>query len=91
MASRDLSKAEIEGFGFLVGWFEEWRVRAGLPPGRQAAEHFWREAVKSKERENWQLEQWAVALGWYLRWMEFFFIWKVISLKFEPKDGVADD
>ncbi len=45
MASRDLSKAEIEGFGFLVGWFEEWRVRAGLPPGRQAAERFWREAV----------------------------------------------
>jgi hypothetical protein len=70
MASRDLSKAEIEGFGFLLGWFEEWRLRVGLAPGRSAAERFWKEVVGGKARQEWQLDQWAAALGGYLRWLQ---------------------
>jgi hypothetical protein len=62
-ASRDLSRNEVQAFGFAVGWFEDWRVRMKLPPGRESAREFWKVAVQSKPRQDWQLSQWAVGSG----------------------------
>ncbi len=69
-ASRDLNRNEISYIGFVVAWFEDWRVRQKLPPGRDSALEFWKKAVKSKAREDWQLNQWAEGIRWYLRWLE---------------------
>lgn len=69
-ASRDLSRNDILAFGFVVSWFEDWRVRMDLPPGRESARAFWKDAVKSKERQDWQLRQWEEGMRWYLRWYE---------------------
>jgi len=69
-AARDLDKGEILSFAFLIGWMEEWRLRRGLVPGREASVVFWREQVLVKPREEWQLTQWAEAVRWYLRWLE---------------------
>jgi integron integrase len=69
-ASRNLSRNEVQAFGFVVGWFEDWRVRMNLPPGGESAREFWREAVKSKPRQDWQLSQWAEGMRWYLKWFE---------------------
>ena len=41
-----------------------------LPPGGESAREFWREAVKSKPRQDWQLSQWAEGMRWYLKWFE---------------------
>lgn len=68
-ASRDLTKREKEYHGFLIGWLDGWRVRHGLPAGRETAKRFWREQVQGKERKDWQLEQWAEAARWYVRWV----------------------
>ena len=70
-ASRDVSGREKAGFELVLGWFEKWRVAKGVEAGRPAAECFWRECVRSKERAAWQLEQWAEAFRWYLRWVEW--------------------
>ncbi len=70
-ASRDLSRNEIQAFGFVVGWFEEWRLREELPPGLESARAFWKDAVKAKPREAWQLAQWEQGMRWYLRWYGF--------------------
>lgn len=70
-ASRDLNEREKGGYGLVLEWFEQWRLRCELVPGRDAAERFWREQVKSKAREDWQLQQWAEAMRWYLRWLSF--------------------
>lgn len=67
-ASRDLSKDEKLGFGLLCGWFENWRLRSGKSPGRESAREFWRDQVLAKPRENWQLDQWAQGMRWYLGW-----------------------
>jgi integron integrase len=67
-ASRDLSRNEVQAFGFVVGWFEDWRVRMKLPPGRESAREFWKVAVQSKPRQDWQLSQWAEGMRWYLKW-----------------------
>ena len=69
-ASRDLSLREIEAYGYVLGWLEDWRVKADLPPGRDAARRWWCEVAKSKERPEWQLRQWAEAIRWYLGWLE---------------------
>jgi len=53
----------VQAFGFVVGWFEDWRVRMDLPPGVESAREFWRVAVKSKPRQDWQLTQRAEGLG----------------------------
>ena len=66
---RNLSPQEKQGFGFVVAWFEEWRVRENLPPGRQAARSFWKSQVTSKPRESWQLDQWGDGIRWYLAWL----------------------
>ena len=71
-ASRNLSRNEVQAFGFVVGWFEDWRVRMNLPPGGESARGFWREAVKSKPRQDWQLSQWAEGMRWYLKWFDIF-------------------
>jgi len=31
---------------------------------------FWKEPVAVKPRKAWQLDRWAEAMGWYLRWLE---------------------
>ena len=69
-ASRDLTRNEIQAFGFVVAWFEEWRLRNVLPPGRESARGFWRDAVKAVPRQDWQLTQWEQGMRWYLRWYE---------------------
>lgn len=68
-ASRDLRRHERDQFAFLISWFESWRMSRDLRPGREAATRFWREAVRSKARETWQLTQWAEAMRWYLDWL----------------------
>ena len=65
-ASRNLSRNEVQAFGFVVGWFEDWRVRMNLPPGGESAREFWRVAVKSQPRQDWQMSQWAEGMRWYL-------------------------
>ena len=66
-SSRDLSSRQKHGFFMLLGWFENFRLRHGLPAGREAAMTFWRDQiVGEKEREHWQLEQWTESLSWYL-------------------------
>lgn len=57
-------------FGMLLGWFERFRVNLGLPAGREACARFWKESVLAKPREQWQTEQWTMAIRWYLRWVE---------------------
>jgi len=54
----------------LLGWLEKFAVGCGLSPGREACERFWKEQIRSKPREKWQLEQWGAAMRWYLRWLE---------------------
>jgi integrase len=62
-----------EGAGFLVllEWFENFRLRHELPAGRDAAKAFWKSEVirVDREREKWQLAQWADAIQWYLNWL----------------------
>ena len=69
--SRDLSELEKQHFGFVLAWFETWRIKQGLDPCREAAVRFWREQVKVKERKEWQLQRWAEAMRWYERWLKF--------------------
>lgn len=54
----------------LLGWLDKFVCSNGLQPGRAACERFWRESVKVRVREKWQMEQWGAALRWYLRWLE---------------------
>ena len=68
--SRDLTRREIDAYGYVLGWIEDWRVRKDLPAGRDAARAWWREVAKAKERPEWQLRQWEEAIRWYLSWLE---------------------
>ncbi len=70
-ASRDLSESEKQHFGFVLAWFETWRLKQGRDPSREAAIRFWREQVKAKERKEWQLVRWAEAMRWYEQWLKF--------------------
>ncbi len=63
-ASRNLTDLEKQNYGFVLAWFESWRLRLGLDQGRETAVRFWREQVKGKERKDWQLERWAEAMRW---------------------------
>jgi integron integrase len=69
-ASRDVNDRERAAFEMLLGWLEQFRVNLGLPAGREACARFWKESVLAKPREPWQTEQWAMAIRWYLRWVE---------------------
>ena len=70
-ASRDVGKRDRAGFAMVLGWFEEWRVNAGLPPSMGTARRFWAERVRAKERQDWQLDQWAQAFRWYGEWLRW--------------------
>ena len=69
MASRDLSDREKQGYGFLLAWFESWRLGGRLTPSEDTARQFWRLEVLSKPRKGWQEQQWAEAMRWYIKWL----------------------
>ena len=69
-ASRDVNDRQRDAFGMVLGWLENWRLRTGAEPGRETCIRFWREQVRVKEREPWQLEQWSGAIQWYSRWLK---------------------
>jgi hypothetical protein len=69
-ASSDVRLRERPAFAMLLGWLEKFVCEKGLHPGREACERFWKEAVKARVREGWQLEQWGAAVRWYLRWVD---------------------
>jgi integrase len=68
---RGLSDRERAGFLVLLEWLENFRLRHELPAGREAAKVFWKSEVirVDREREKWQLAQWADAIQWYLNWL----------------------
>ena len=68
--SRDLSRREVEAYGYVLGWLEDWRLKKDLPPGREAARRWWKEVARTKDRPEWQLRQWEEAIRWYLNWLE---------------------
>ena len=70
-ASRDVSKGDRTGFAMVLGWFEEWRMNAGLPPAVESARRFWKEWILAKDRLDWQLGQWAEAFRWYGAWLRW--------------------
>jgi len=67
--SRDLSELEKSAYGFVLAWFETWRLKRQEAPGREVARRFWKEAVISKERKDWQLDQWTAGIRWFLNWL----------------------
>ena len=69
MASRDLGPWEKTSFQFLLSWFERWRRSQGRPAKMDSARIFWKIAVKTSPRKEWQLEQWAEAMRWYGEWL----------------------
>ncbi len=69
-ASSDVHLRDREGFAMLMGWLEKFTARKGLTPGREACERFWREQIRAKPREKWQLDQWGAAMRWYVRWLK---------------------
>lgn len=71
-AFRGLTDRERTGYVLVLEWFENFRLRHELDAGREAATRFWKEEVRrdDRPRERWQLEQWAQAMKWYLKWLE---------------------
>ncbi|MDE0826533.1 MAG: integron integrase, partial [Akkermansiaceae bacterium] len=69
MAARNLSDWEKQHFGFVLSWFQNWRLRHELDPSREAAVRFWKSAVLSKPRKRWQFDGWAQGMEWYLEWL----------------------
>jgi len=71
-AFKGLSERDKTGFLLVLEWFENFRLRHGLPAGRSAAERFWRHEVRREDRprQEWQLAQWSEAMRWYLEWLE---------------------
>lgn len=69
---RGLTEQERSGFLLVLEWFENFRLRSELDAGRDAAKLFWRLEVlrEDRSREQWQFDQWADALQWYLQWLE---------------------
>jgi site-specific recombinase XerD len=69
---RNLTDRERAGFLLVLEWFENFRLRNELEAGRPAAKAFWRSEVlrEDRPREPWQLEQWADAIQWYLKWLD---------------------
>lgn len=67
--ARDLSKRDIDAYGYVLGWIEDWREKRELPAGRDACKRWWREVAMGKERPQWQLRQWEEAIRWFLEWL----------------------
>ena len=44
--SRDLTRREIDAYGYVLGWMEDWRVRKDLPAGREAARAWSRKRLR---------------------------------------------
>jgi hypothetical protein len=68
-ASTDVRLREQEGFAMFLGWLEKFLTGSDLCASREACERFWKEQVRAKLREKWQLDQWAAAMRWYVRWL----------------------
>jgi integron integrase len=68
--SVDVRADERPAFAMLLGWLDKFVCSQGLQPGKESCERFWRESIKVRVREGWQLEQWGAAIRWYLRWLE---------------------
>ena len=68
--SRELSRREVDAYGYVLGWLESWRIGKDLAAGRDAARRWWTAVAKSKERPDWQLRQWGEAIRWFLGWLE---------------------
>jgi len=69
-ASRDVNDRDKQGFSLILSWFESWRLKKRLEPNRESGKRFWLEEVVIKPRKNWQLQQWAEGMRWYLNWLE---------------------
>ena len=54
-----------------MGWLEKFVAGSGMSPSREACERFWKEQVRAKPREKWQLDQWGAAMRWYVRGLEY--------------------
>ena len=67
--ARNVPDSRRTGFEILLSWFEDWRIAQKLEPGREAARAFWIHQVKTKPRQDWQLDQCKEAIGWYLEWL----------------------
>lgn len=70
-ASRDLTDQNKIGYEITLSWYERWRRNKRLQPGRESARQFWREEVRKKDRDDWQLAQWTEAIRWFLRWLSY--------------------
>ncbi len=67
--SRNLTDWEKQHYGFVLSWFESWRLRKRLEACRETAVEFWRTQVTVQERKQWQVEGWAEGISWYLNWL----------------------
>ena len=45
-------------------------MKAGQEAGRDVANRFWSQQVRSKHRQRWQIDQWMGAMHWFLHWQE---------------------
>ncbi|MGB0990870.1 MAG: integron integrase [Akkermansiaceae bacterium] len=70
LASRDLSDREKQGYGFVLAWYEQWRLTKRMAAGVDSARKFWKLEVQAKVRKDWQEEQWAEAIRWLLHWID---------------------
>jgi len=61
--SRDVPEKEKDGIRFAVDWFVGWTIRQEIPVGIEAGRRFWKEVVKARGRERWQLDQWAAEIA----------------------------
>jgi hypothetical protein len=68
-AARNLTELEKQHFGFVLAWFESWRLKLGIALNRESAVRFWKEVVKAKPRKPWQLDRWAEAMRWQAKWL----------------------
>ena len=68
--ARNLTTREIDAYGYVLGWIEDWRQKRGLAAGRDAARRWWEEVALGKDRPDWQLRQWEEAIRWFLGWLE---------------------
>jgi integron integrase len=68
--SRNLNKHEKYGYAFVLRWFDAWRLGHLLNSSVESARKFWKAEVLKKDRETWQLDQWAEGMRWYVTWLD---------------------
>ena len=69
-ASRDLSASQKRAFEYTCSWFESWRLRVGVSASQETARAFWKDQILSKLSHDWQFDQSAEAMRWFLAWLE---------------------